>query len=247
MVTVAGPEEFTGDLQWLQEQLQDQQLADRVNYVGTVGGSDKQDLLRRCDCLVLPSRAEGLPLTLLEAGANGPLCDCHRRRGDCGRGFGIANGRLLASDDADGLTAAMGELIHQPGLARQWGRLLGQTVRTGYSLDHQSALIADLYDDLLGTGSTSAIPVIDQTVAPSPGEPVALADGGWQMKADWVKRWIYPLHERLCGRRTFAYLRELNRTQWWSPDQLRGTATGETGLAAEPREPALPVLRPTIR
>ena len=32
---------------------------------------------------------------------------------------------------------------------------------------------------------------------------------------------ICPIHERLLGRRTFRYLRELERSQWWSPDELR--------------------------
>ena len=38
----------------------------------------------------------------------------------------------------------------------------------------------------------------------------------------FVVRYLFsPLHERLMGRRTFAYWRELNRLQWRSPDELR--------------------------
>jgi len=36
-----------------------------------------------------------------------------------------------------------------------------------------------------------------------------------------VRRAIYPLHELLRGRRTFANLAELERMQWWSPAALR--------------------------
>lgn len=32
---------------------------------------------------------------------------------------------------------------------------------------------------------------------------------------------IYPLHERLLGRSTFRFARELERSQWFSPDELR--------------------------
>ena len=32
---------------------------------------------------------------------------------------------------------------------------------------------------------------------------------------------ICPIHERLLRRETFRYLRELERSQWWSPDELR--------------------------
>ncbi|OOG20660.1 hypothetical protein B1C78_17045 [Thioalkalivibrio denitrificans] len=36
-----------------------------------------------------------------------------------------------------------------------------------------------------------------------------------------VRHILYPLHERLQGRHTFAYLRELERTQWLEGDRLR--------------------------
>ena len=32
---------------------------------------------------------------------------------------------------------------------------------------------------------------------------------------------IRPLHERLLGRRTFPCARELERSQWFSPDEIR--------------------------
>lgn len=36
-----------------------------------------------------------------------------------------------------------------------------------------------------------------------------------------VRHLVYPLHERLRHRRTFANLRELEQMQWWSPQRLR--------------------------
>ena len=36
-----------------------------------------------------------------------------------------------------------------------------------------------------------------------------------------ARRVIYPVHERLLGRRTFQYLRALEESQWASPDELR--------------------------
>ncbi|MCH7812866.1 MAG: phenylacetate--CoA ligase family protein [Planctomycetes bacterium] len=41
------------------------------------------------------------------------------------------------------------------------------------------------------------------------------------MNARLVRHVIYPLHELLRGRRTFACLRELEATQWWSPEKLQ--------------------------
>jgi len=37
-----------------------------------------------------------------------------------------------------------------------------------------------------------------------------------------VRYVVHPLHERLLSRRTFAYLKELEASQWASPDELRG-------------------------
>jgi phenylacetate-CoA ligase len=41
------------------------------------------------------------------------------------------------------------------------------------------------------------------------------------MHAGLVDRVIFPLHERLKGKRTYARLRELERTQWLAPEELR--------------------------
>lgn len=40
-----------------------------------------------------------------------------------------------------------------------------------------------------------------------------------------ARRVFYPLHERLCGRRTFPLYRELIRSQWLSPGDLRALQT----------------------
>ena len=35
-----------------------------------------------------------------------------------------------------------------------------------------------------------------------------------------VKKLIYPIHEKIMGRNTFAYLQELEQQQWFSHEQL---------------------------
>ncbi|MBI1747208.1 MAG: phenylacetate--CoA ligase family protein [Acidobacteria bacterium] len=40
------------------------------------------------------------------------------------------------------------------------------------------------------------------------------------MKTDYWRRFIYQVHERLIGRPTFAYLSELEKTQWLSRDEI---------------------------
>jgi len=40
------------------------------------------------------------------------------------------------------------------------------------------------------------------------------------MKSQFVKRVVYPLHERMCGRDTFNYLRQLDRTQYLEREEI---------------------------
>lgn len=45
------------------------------------------------------------------------------------------------------------------------------------------------------------------------------------MAPSLVRRVILPLHERLCGRDTLGYARDLEVTQWWPADRLRELQT----------------------
>lgn len=53
------------------------------------------------------------------------------------------------------------------------------------------------------------------------------------MNAFVARHLIYPAHERLLGRKTFAYLRELSRSQWFSPDEVRALQRAKLGALLE--------------
>jgi len=55
------------EMQNLRQQVADLHLEDKVVFVGTVFGDQKHWLLRNCKLFLQPSRAEGMPLTVLEA------------------------------------------------------------------------------------------------------------------------------------------------------------------------------------
>lgn len=147
-LTVAGPEEEPGEAAWLRQEITRCGLGGCVEYAGTVTGREKDVQLERCDCMVLPSRAEGLPLTLLEAGA-------------CGRAVVVtAVGAVpeVVSDDSVGLVVSPGDetalaqametVGRDPARRRAMGRALRSRVRDHYSLERQSELIADVYGEL---------------------------------------------------------------------------------------------------
>ncbi len=45
------------------------------------------------------------------------------------------------------------------------------------------------------------------------------------MAPSFVRRVLLPLHERLCGRDTLGYARDLEMTQWWPADRLKQLQT----------------------
>lgn len=45
------------------------------------------------------------------------------------------------------------------------------------------------------------------------------------MTPSLVRQVFLPLHERLCGRNTLAYARDLEVTQWWKPERIRELQT----------------------
>lgn len=66
-VQLAGGEGEPGFTEWLNKEIVRRRLADRITLLGPVVGMTKQQLLARADGFVLPSLAEGLPMSLLEA------------------------------------------------------------------------------------------------------------------------------------------------------------------------------------
>lgn len=147
-LTVAGPEERPGEARNLIDELQRLRLDDRAAYVGIRTGPEKEALLDGCDCLVLPSRAEGLPLTLLEAGARGRAVVA----GDVGAvGEVIADdslGLVVPPGDAERLAEAMKAVAGDAERRRAMGRALRERVAARFSLQRQSALLAQLYRGL---------------------------------------------------------------------------------------------------
>ncbi|MCP4249266.1 MAG: glycosyltransferase family 4 protein [bacterium] len=148
-LTIAGPEERPGQADQLADGIRANRLEACVEFVGTVTGSAKDDLLRQCDCLVLPSRAEGLPLTLLEAGAGGMPVLATTVGAIPEVISGTRFGRLVPPEDATALSAAMADLAADGSLRTALGEALAHRIAQHYSLQNQSSLLADLYEALL--------------------------------------------------------------------------------------------------
>jgi glycosyltransferase involved in cell wall biosynthesis len=91
-----------GETEKLLEFIKKNRLQDLVSFEGWVSGGSKNKLLRSCDVYVLPSYAEGLPVSILEAMSYGMPVISTTVGGipevieDCGNGFLIKPGDMQA-------------------------------------------------------------------------------------------------------------------------------------------------------
>jgi|KBSSwiStaDraftv2_1062776.scaffolds.fasta_scaffold89569_3 sugar transferase (PEP-CTERM/EpsH1 system associated) len=115
--------------------------------------SDVAEVMRALDCFVLPSRAEGISNTILEAMASGlPIIAT-----DVGGNGELledgVTGRLIASDDVDAMAQALLDDFSNKDAARGRGQRARAAVQSRFGLDRMVSAYADLYDRLIGAAA----------------------------------------------------------------------------------------------
>ncbi len=185
-------------------------LQSHVQFLGPVRGSGKQALLAECDCLVLPSHEEAMPMAILEAGAAG-LAVIATRVGDVADvlgerpdppgtdGGGVA-GRLVDPGDVGALTAAMRHYASNPPERDADGRALQARVAARFSIEATSTALAGIYDRVRAARGVAA---------------------DTRMYEYLVRTIVYPLHEWLRGRRTVERCRALRGLMRHAPAELQ--------------------------
>jgi sugar transferase (PEP-CTERM/EpsH1 system associated) len=130
-------------------------IEDRTWFAGP--RNDVAEIMRGLDCFVLPSLAEGISNTVLEAMASGlPIVatDVGGNRELLSDGD---NGRIVPADDAAALAAAIGGLLDDPTHARRLGAAARRAAVERFSVERMAAEYARLYDRCLDRRPAAAM------------------------------------------------------------------------------------------
>ncbi|WP_206107446.1 glycosyltransferase family 4 protein [Paenibacillus apii] len=148
LIAGSGPDE-----QELRKRISDAGLEDKIILLGSV--RDKNQLrhyYNASELFVLPSRYEGLPLVLLEAGACGLPAAAFNVMGVRGLIRDGENGLLAENLDPLRLADALRKLLASPELRAKMGDRALDIVRTQYSEEVIGAKLKALFTDSIGGG-----------------------------------------------------------------------------------------------
>lgn len=111
--------------------------------------ADIAECLRRCDVYALPSLAEGISNTLLEAMATGLACVATRVGGNEELIEAKQGGTLVASGDADAFAHALAAYLRDPALRAAHGARARERAVEHFGIDRMVEAYEKLYTDLL--------------------------------------------------------------------------------------------------
>ena len=114
--------------------------------------SDVPEVMQHLDCFALPSWAEGISNTILEAMASALPVLATEVGGNAELVLRDSTGALVPAGDAAGLGAQIVALAAKPGLARGWGAAGRIRVEQCFSMSAMVAAYRQLYDEVLAPG-----------------------------------------------------------------------------------------------
>ena len=114
------------------------------------GRDDIPEVLRGLDCFALPSLAEGISNTILEAMASGLPVIATAVGGNPELVQAGVTGKLVVSADAAALASAIVQYANDPERAKRHGLAGRASVEKTFSLEAMTIAYMNLYDELLG-------------------------------------------------------------------------------------------------
>jgi len=138
-----------GDLAWARRRAAELGIASQVELPGWLDAHERDAQLARACLFCLPSHAEGLPMSMLEAMAAGVPVVATTVGGIPEALADGALGLLVPSRDAGALAHALGRLLDDDGLHAQLACAARAAVERHYSTGVVCARLAELYAQLL--------------------------------------------------------------------------------------------------
>jgi glycosyltransferase involved in cell wall biosynthesis len=137
-----------GEVDRLQKTLKTGHKEGNVQFAGWVVGEQKNELLRNCDIYILPSYNEGLPISILEAMANGKPIISTTIGGIPEIVIPGKNGWLFNPGDINALTAILREVIRHRQLLKEYGEYSYQLSQS-YTPQAVMGSLRSMYDQML--------------------------------------------------------------------------------------------------
>lgn len=120
-------------------------LRDNVRVPGWIDAQQRQKLLESSDIFVLPSHAEGLPMSLLEAMAAGLPVVCSTVGGIPLAVSNEQEGLLVEPGDVDGLGRALARMMQDPGFRAACGQRAFERAKREFSIQTCVDRLLELY------------------------------------------------------------------------------------------------------
>jgi len=141
----AGPTDDLGAS--LQADARAKGVAERVHFIGYVGGQQKVAALRGARLLVIPSRREAMSIVVLEAGA----CSCPVLFTDaCGlAGLADANAGMMVAADAGEIADGMARCLADPERLERSGMRLNEIVAKDFLWSAQATRYRQVCDEIV--------------------------------------------------------------------------------------------------
>ncbi|MCW5623691.1 MAG: glycosyltransferase family 4 protein, partial [Burkholderiales bacterium] len=121
-------------------------IENRVDFVGPISGPTKTAFLATADVFALPSHAEGLPMSLLEAMASGLPVIVTTVGAIPSVVRDQVDGLLVAPGDIDAIAAAMTRLAAAPEMRARMGTSARERCIAGFGLDRTVEKLTAVYD-----------------------------------------------------------------------------------------------------
>jgi glycosyltransferase involved in cell wall biosynthesis len=137
-----------GELKQVQARAEELGINNKIELLGWVKGSDKERYLAEAMIFVLPSYNEGLPMSVLEAMAEGLPIISTSIGGIPEAVTDGVEGFLIEPSDIEALTARLSQLLHDPDLARRMGEAAHRKAETVFSSDAVLPRLERLYTEL---------------------------------------------------------------------------------------------------